>query len=200
MRTLLVACLSSLALTACGVSDEAPPQRADPISQTRPAQPVALSPVGGPPAIAKLLPSPAVESLHVPSRTVIRLVQRAGLSTTGLRFSPRIATVDASEAAILISSSDCGARGRWVDLVAGAGFSFCARNGAYPDAADCTWSTTIPIGGSDANGTGLAFLVRQAERVVGRFQVVDVTPTPFEWYETEAPFDVTVDAFTADDN
>lgn len=191
MRPLL---LAVVALSACGLPNEADvqneaPSAADPI-QAAQAKPLAR--------LTEEIARPQLGTLQAietpPARTVIRLEQRAGLSTTGLGFAPKVAIVEQASAAILVSSFDCGARGRWVDLQAGQGYSFCARSGAYPEEADCSWTTTIPIGGSDADGAGLAFLVRRGEEIVGRFQVVEVTPTPFEWYETEAPFDVIVDA------
>lgn len=131
-----------------------------------------------------------------PTRAVIRLEQRSGLGAAGLTFSPKVSTVPQLDAQVLVSSFDCGARGRWVDLVGGSDVTFCAKStGDFPAENECsTWASQLPIGGSDADGTGLRILVRRGSTVVGRLQVVSVTPTPFTWYETDAPFDVTVDA------
>ncbi|MBL8912362.1 MAG: hypothetical protein JNM17_16845 [Archangium sp.] len=185
--------LAVVALSACGLPNESEDpgtSAADPIQAVVVKQLPRLNAEVARPQLGTLT---AIEA--TPVRTVIRLEQRSGVSTTGLGFAPKVAIVEQASAAILVSSFDCGARGRWVDLYAGEGFSFCARSGAYPEEASCDWANTIPIGGSDADGTGLAFLVRRGEQIVGRFQVVEVTPTPFEWYETEAPFDVVVDAW-----
>lgn len=189
MRPLL---LAVVALSACGLptESEAEANTAEPIQAVLVKQLPRLNADVARPQLGTLS---AIDA--TPFRTVIRLEQRAGLSTTGLGFASKVAIVEQASASILVFSYDCGARGRWVDLHAGEGYTFCARGGAYPDEASCTWTNTIPIGGSDADGAGLAFLVRRGEQLVGRFQVVEVTPTPFEWYETEAPFDVVVDAY-----
>ncbi|MFT3710342.1 MAG: hypothetical protein QM817_22190 [Archangium sp.] len=169
MRTLLLAVLAS----GCGLSAES-------ATSTNPVE-----------AASMIEPASAQ-----PTRTVIRLAQRSGRGDEGLTFSPKIATVQQSDAQVLVSSFDCGARGRWVDLVGGTDVTFCGvRTGAFPTESECsTWASQLPIGGSDADGAGLRILVRRGETVVGRLHVLSVTPTPFTWYETDAPFDVTVDA------
>jgi hypothetical protein len=126
-------------------------------------------------------------------RAVLRLEQRAGLGSEGLAVTPLVRPVPAPEAQVLLSSFDCGARGRWVFLESVRATRLCASSAGEPDPAACTWVTSLEVGGSSVDGTGWTLLVRESEAVVARLRIVSVTPTPTDWYLTDAPFEVAVE-------
>jgi hypothetical protein len=109
--------------------------------------------------------------------------------------------VPALQSDAVISSWDCGARGRWVKMNAGPLISFCAKGStsltelAQAALENCDWTTSIDIGGSHPDTSlGDGFLVRRGEIVVGRFIVANRTPTPFEWYQlSDLSYDVGLD-------
>jgi hypothetical protein len=111
------------------------------------------------------------------------LETRSGTSSTGWSFSAND-VVDAANAHLVLSSWDCGARGRWVRLE-GQGIEFChaTEDGALDP--DTCGRTTLEVGGSQPElALGERFYVR-TDRQELLLELVDRTETPFEWYEAE---------------
>ena len=118
----------------------------------------------------------------------LRLETRDGRASEGWSLTEG-AVVDAEEADLLLSSWDCGARGRWVQLEA-QGVDLCdATVDGEVDLERC--ASRLEVGGSDPEVPlgGAFFVVTPAEVV--RVVLVDRTETPFEWYlEDDLSFEV----------
>ena len=121
-----------------------------------------------------------------PERVTLTLETRQGESRLGYSFAERKLVEGVG---IRLSAWDCGARGRWVDLI-GYGAQFCAHT-----SPDCEWwDSVLPAGGSGGAFEGEVW-VKQGEALIGKMKVVKYTPTPFEWYEQQPtpPFEVTLE-------
>jgi len=97
------------------------------------------------------------------------------------------AFVSDSDLGFSLTSWDCGARGRWIQLEAG-NRHLCPVSGdhAQTDLADCSWSREVEIGGSDSPYVlGATFLVREGDMVVGVATLVDRTELASDWYDQD---------------
>ncbi len=119
-----------------------------------------------------------------PARAVtltLTLETRDGIGSQGYSFASG-QLVPASEADLRISSSDCGARGRWVTLNAGEGLLLCHAQVCSP---------TLAAGGTD-EAFHEPFEVRRGDSVLGTARITRETPTPGDWYvpSPTPPFEV----------
>lgn len=125
-----------------------------------------------------------------PGREIwLTLETREGMASQGWSFSED-ALVEADHAHIVLSSFDCGARGRWVTLEAQDADICPATPEGDLDPGSCS-DHGFDIGGSDPEvELGDRFFVRTEGGVVP-LVLVDRTETPFDWYEAEdLSFDV----------
>lgn len=124
----------------------------------------------------------------LPGEVRLRLETRDGRATEGWSLSEG-SLVEAEDADLLLSSWDCGARGRWVQLEAqGVDLCHAAPDGGV-DVDHCR--SSLQVGGSDPEVPldGEFFVVTPTE--VARVVLVDRTDTPFEWYlEEDLSFEV----------
>ncbi len=134
--------------------------------------------------------SPSVHTL------ALRLETRDGDSALGWRLDP-VERVPVAQAELHLSSWDCGARGRWVEIRSASGLEFCVRpnaavNDPNPSTDSCFWSSSFEAGGSRGEFVGVSALVRRGDRQLGRLRVSRTTTLAQNWYaETPiAPFEV----------
>jgi len=135
---------------------------------------------------AAWVPDAAVDSEDaeaVVDEIVLVLETRDGTGSQGWSFGEN-GLVDADEAHLVLSSWDCGARGRWVTMEArGVELCLATADGAL-DAETCAHEG-LEIGGSQPEvALGDRVFVRVDGEVVP-LVLVDRTDTPFEWYEAE---------------
>jgi hypothetical protein len=128
---------------------------------------------------------PAPPQQPGPERVTLTLETRDGMGRTGYSLAER-RLVETGLADLVISSSDCGARGRWVVLVARGGAQLCTADGLC--------SSELSAGGSDGAFEGEAQL-KKGEQTLGTVKLVQYSPTPRDWYEQQPipPFEVTVE-------
>jgi len=175
-----VLCLSALALGAsgCGEAEVVPPGESD-------SGLMLDDGVGVGPAVDT--------SPHGVTEVVLRLATRDGISSQGWSFSEGD-LVDAEDADLLLSSWDCGARGRWVSLVV-QGHELChADLDGGLDPGRCG-HMSVEVGGSDPElPLGGRLFLQGGDRLVS-LVLVDRTETPFDWYEADdLSFEVVLEA------
>jgi len=129
-----------------------------------------------------LLPS---HRAHPEDSFELTLPSRDGTAPTGWSFAAGT-LVPAEAADLLLSSSDCGARGRWVYLTGAASSCRAEEDGGVPDVESCA-PFGLEIGGSAPDvALGEVFYVWHAGRDEPvALALVDRTDTPFDWYEAE---------------
>jgi hypothetical protein len=139
---------------------------------------VALAACGGPlEAERRSVDAEAVAHVETrsPLSATLRLETRDGDSRLGYSFATH-GLVERESADVWLTAWDCGARGRWVDLV--------MRDGSRVS----------------AGGTGEAFEgeveVRNGDTVLGKLSITKHSPTPTDWYEAQPipPYEVTIAA------
>ena len=121
-------------------------------------------------------------------RVALQLETRDGDSRLGYSFAAN-AQVDSHAADLLLNAFDCGARGRWVNLV-GNDVRLCHT----AEQSSETCAHHVSVGGSDGAFEGQIF-VKRGEQLLGKVTLVDHSPTPQAWY-TQSPmpaFDVTLE-------
>ncbi|PRQ08772.1 hypothetical protein [Enhygromyxa salina] len=135
-------------------------------------------------------PEPAATQL-----VTLRLDTRDGVSALGWSLASQ-ALVPEAAANLSIASSDCGARGRWVQLQS-RDMMLCelGTHADESDPTDCAWLTSVEIGGSDAEPEfGSRFLAMRDGVIVARLTLVDRTTLADNWYMLPiTPFDVVLD-------
>lgn len=123
------------------------------------------------------------------ARIDLDLETRAGVGTRGWSLE-RDQTVDADQADLVLSSWDCGARGRWV-MLEGRGVDLCLGNDAgEPDLDGC--GPDVQIGGSSPEvELGEVFFVLDADGDARPLQLISRTQTNDDWYlEEDLSFNV----------
>lgn len=113
---------------------------------------------------------------------VLTLESRSGTSALGWSFAAG-GLVPAEQADLLLSSFDCGARGRWVQLVAADG-ELCTSESEWDWANGC--ADELEVGGSDpvVELDALLTFVDPGGQAIDLL-LQDRTATPFEWYEAD---------------
>ena len=124
----------------------------------------------------------------------LTLQERSGVGSTGWSFDAQ-QLVPTADAHMAISSTDCGARGRWVSLD-GWDVSFCAQ-ADVTDVSECASSSTpsIEIGGNDSNvAVGDGFWVMRDDVPVAFITLTERTDLEDDWYAQSPvdPFEVTL--------
>ena len=140
----------------------------------------------------------AADSQHIAELSqvvTLTLETRAGTGEFGWSLTEQ-ALVPAAAADLTIFSTDCGARGRWV-MLDGHGVQLC-ETATGDETADCWWSGSVEIGGSDQGPeTGNSYLVQRDGVVVARLSLLDRTVLSQDWYVAPvAPFEVVLDVET----
>lgn len=123
-----------------------------------------------------------------PERVALQLETREGNSRLGYSFAAK-ALVGGDDADLLLNAFDCGARGRWVNLI-GNDVRFCRTAAQSTESCD----DRVSVGGTDGAFEGELF-VKRGEQLLGKLTLVDHSPTPQGWYE-QSPlpaFDVTLE-------
>lgn len=136
---------------------------------------VALAACGGPlEAEAPRADAPARVETHGPLSTTLTLETRTGESRLGYSFATH-GLVERDSADVWLTAWDCGARGRWVDLV--------MRDGSR-----------VSAGGTEEAFEG-EVEVRSGDVVLGKLSITKHSPTPRDWYEAQPipPYEVTLE-------
>ena len=123
-----------------------------------------------------------------PGQLITLLLEtREGTGSMGFSFSQGM--VPAAEADLVLSSWDCGARGRWVTVdTQGPALCQAEEGEAAPDFDTCSslFTPSVQVGGShpsvEIDG---AFYARAADGSIYKLIFRDRTETPFEWFEAE---------------
>lgn len=126
----------------------------------------------------------------------LRLDERSGTAAIGWALAP-VGRLPAERAQLTLNAWDCGARGRWVQILAGKDVTFCSRAKAErvadvsTDDADCVWDSSFEAGGSGGDFTGTGVLVRLEGQRLGRLRVSKSSQLASDWYAHPiAPFEV----------
>ena len=176
-----------LALCGCGGSLVSEPEPLAP-----PPEPATTSE-----ATAVEVTKPVVVIEPTVSTLSLTLETRSGIAREGWRFSP-LERIAEAKAELTLSSWDCGARGRWVDLRGSAGLEFCVQPKAATlqdidtNDANCVWTSSFEAGGSRVDVTGRGVLVRRGSERLGVLRIARHSILAERWYEEDpiAPFDV----------
>lgn len=122
---------------------------------------------------------------HFDGEIVLTLPEREGNAPYGWSFAAE-ALVPARHADLVLSSFDCGARGRWVSLVGLAQVCAPDEDGGVPDAESCG-AFGVEVGGSDPEVAldEVFYVWPQDSDVPVPLVVLARTDTPFDWYEQE---------------
>ena len=140
-----------------------------------------------------------------PSRTTLalRLDERSGTAAVGWALAP-VGRLPAEAAHLSLNAWDCGARGRWVQILGGKDVTFCEREKATriedvrTDDAECFWNSSFEAGGSGSDFTGTGVIVRVDGQRLGRLRVAKSSHLASDWYAHPiAPFEVELE-FLAD--
>ena len=94
---------------------------------------------------------------------------------------------DSAQADLLLSSTDCGARGRWVTLESNT-VEFCLAADPTTPTADRCGLTHLQVGGSEPElALGDVFFIRAANTANSdqAVELVDRTDTPMDWFEAD---------------
>lgn len=133
----------------------------------------------------------------------LRLDERSGTAAIGWALAP-VGRLPAERAQLTLNAWDCGARGRWVQILAGKNVTFCSRERAArienvsTDPTDCVWDSSFEAGGSGSDFTGNGALVRLDGQPLGRLRVAKSSQLERDWYAHPiAPFEVELE-FLAD--
>lgn len=126
----------------------------------------------------------------------LRLDERSGTAAVGWALAP-VGRLPANAAHLSLNAWDCGARGRWVQILGGKNVTFCEREKATriedvsSDDADCFWNSSFEAGGSGSDFTGTGVIVRVDGQRLGRLRVSKSTQLAADWYAHPiAPFEV----------
>lgn len=118
----------------------------------------------------------------LPGRIPLLLDTRSGTSTLGWSFAQQ-GLVPAKDADLVLTSSDCGARGRWVMLEGTGTVELCTFEEQDTIVGIC--APDLEIGGSDVwMEPGDRLVVRIGDRD-HTLALLDRTETPFDWYEAD---------------
>jgi len=131
------------------------------------------------------------------TKLALRLEERTGTAASGWALAP-VGRLPAERAHLTLNAWDCGARGRWVQILGGKNVTFCSRGKApriedvSTDDADCLWDSSFEAGGSGNTGfTGNAVLVRVDGQRLGRLRVAKSSQLAHDWFEHPIePFEV----------
>lgn len=132
--------------------------------------------------------TPVPASMPGAERVVLTLEKRSGVSERGWSLDER-RIVSSDNADLFIGSTDCGARGRWVNIQS-ADLHLCHDNGET-----CTTRWGVEVGGTDPDvALGDRILVERDGTPLGDLYLIRRTATPPDWYEQpDAPFIVELD-------
>lgn len=126
----------------------------------------------------------------------LRLDERSGTSAVGWALAP-VGRLPAEAAHLTLNAWDCGARGRWVQILGGKNVTFCEREKATrvedvsTDDAECFWSSSFEAGGSGNDFTGTGVIVRVDGQRLGRLRVAKSSQLARDWYAHPIePFEV----------
>ncbi len=143
-----------------------------------------------------------VSAARCPS-TSKRATSGSGTAAVGWALAP-VGRLPAEAAHLALNAWDCGARGRWVQILGGKNVTFCAREKAArieevsTDDAECFWNDSFEAGGSGSDFTGTGVIVRVDGQRLGRLRVAKSSQLARDWYEHPiAPFEVELE-FLAD--
>lgn len=122
----------------------------------------------------------------------LRLETRTGTSTQGWSFDTE-STTDSAQADLLLSSTDCGARGRWVTLQSDT-VEFCIASDPTTPTPDQCGLNYIDVGGTEPElALGDVFFIRTA-KADHTVELIDRTETPMDWYQADdLSFDVVLE-------
>lgn len=171
----LLTTLTVLFLSACGGAADAIASDLAPVEVKAPVAPVQPSAV----------------------KLALRLDERTGTAAIGWALAP-VGRLPAERAHLTLNAWDCGARGRWVQILGGKNVEFCSRDQATriedvaTDDADCIWDSSFEAGGSgSAAFIGNAVLVRVDGQRLGRLRVAKSSQLAHDWYAHPIePFEV----------